>query len=343
MRETFEMKITDRYEPLDGLRAYAAIGIVLMHVLANGGYQLQGLVFEKLIPSFTDLVFLFMMISSFSLCCGYYDRIIKQEVSVEQFYRKRYQKIWPYFAVLCMLDFCVSPSLQSLYEVFANLTLCFGLLPNANIEVIGVGWFLGLIFAFYLVFPFVCFLLAKKPRAWAAFGVAYGYNVLCQIYFTEADRTNIVFSAVYLLAGGMIFLYRDKLLQVSQKHRLLLLALCAGAACLYYLTGAGTETVLALNSLILIASLGAKSRGWLVNPITKFISGISMEIYLSHMVIYRILEKAGLTRLFSSEAVSYLFAVTGTVLGSIVFAWLLQQGIRKVQLVAGKILKKDQH
>ena len=118
----------DRYEGIDGLKAYAIIGIALMHVLANGEYGIGGFVFERLIPSFTNLVFLFMMVSGFGMCCGYYQEIIDQKISVEDFYKKRYIKIWPYFALLCALDFVISPSKESLFEVFANLTLCQGLI-----------------------------------------------------------------------------------------------------------------------------------------------------------------------------------------------------------------------
>ena len=87
----------DRYEGIDGLKAYAIIGIALMHVLANGEYGIGGFVFERLIPSFTNLVFLFMMVSGFGMCCGYYQKIVDQKISVEDFYKKRYIKIWPYF------------------------------------------------------------------------------------------------------------------------------------------------------------------------------------------------------------------------------------------------------
>ena len=65
---------TDRYEGIDGLKAYAIIGIALMHVLANGNYEVGGFVFEQLIPSFTNLVFLFMMVSGFGMCCGFIRR-----------------------------------------------------------------------------------------------------------------------------------------------------------------------------------------------------------------------------------------------------------------------------
>ena len=63
MNET--MNTRERYEGIDGMKAYAIIGTVLMHILANGKYGLGGFVFERLIPSFTNRVFLFMMISGF--------------------------------------------------------------------------------------------------------------------------------------------------------------------------------------------------------------------------------------------------------------------------------------
>ena len=72
----------ERYEGIDGLKAYAIIGIALMHVLANGEYWIGGFVFERLIPSFTNLVFLFMMVSGFGMCCGYYQKIIDQKIRV---------------------------------------------------------------------------------------------------------------------------------------------------------------------------------------------------------------------------------------------------------------------
>ena len=122
----------ERYEGIDGLKAYAILGIALMHVLANGEYGIGGFVFERLIPSFTNLVFLFMMVSGFGMCCGYYQKIVDQKISVEDFYKKRYVKTWPYFALLCALDFVISPSKESLFEVFANLTLCQGLLPRTS-------------------------------------------------------------------------------------------------------------------------------------------------------------------------------------------------------------------
>lgn len=192
------------YPCLDGLRAYSALGIMMMHVLSNGDYQLKGFVFERLIPSFTDLVFLFMVLSGFSMCCGYYEQFISGELDLEAFYKKRFRKVWPFFACLCAIDFIVSPSINSLYEIFANLTLCFGLLPDAQISVIGVGWFLGLVFAFYFLFPFFCYLLSDKRRAWLSFLCAVILNCLCDIRLTQEEAILFIAQCFSLLEACVI-------------------------------------------------------------------------------------------------------------------------------------------
>lgn len=183
------------YGAIDGLRATATIGIVMMHMAANNQYQLSGFVYEKIIPSFTNFVFLFMTVSAFGMCCGYYEKVMKNQISVSDFYKKRFQKIFPFFSVLVLLDIIVSPSIVSFYEGFADLTLLFGFIPK-HIEVIGVGWFIGLIFVFYLCFPFFCYLVENKRRAWFAFAISLIYNFACTQYF-EVGRSNILYSGCF--------------------------------------------------------------------------------------------------------------------------------------------------
>lgn len=250
----------DRYEGIDGLKAYAILGIALMHVLANGEYELGGFVFGKLIPNFTNFVFLFMMVSGFGMCCGYYQKIVDRKISMEEFYSKRYIKIWPYFALLCALDFVISPSKEALFEVFANLTLCQGLLPNVNISVIGVSWTLAVIFVFYILFPFFCFLLGNKRRAWGVAVAAFVFNYLCGSYF-NAGRTNIVYDAIYFIAGGLIFLYRKELTEFAQKHKVIAGAILLVATVAYFVLGGSTLTLLFFCVAALIYTLGCNRGG----------------------------------------------------------------------------------
>ena len=156
----------ERYGTIDGLRMIACIGIMMMHIQANNNYEITGYFYNTVIPSFTNFVFLFMTVSAFGMCCGYYEKVMNQTISLPDFYAKRFKKILPFFGVLVLIDVVISPSRAALFEAFADLTLLFGFLPNAgNISVIGVGWFLGLVFVFYLCFPFFCVLLANKKRA----------------------------------------------------------------------------------------------------------------------------------------------------------------------------------
>lgn len=326
-----------RYDALDGLRTYAIVGIVLMHVQANEKYEIGGFIYNNLIPSFTNFVFLFMMVSAFGMCCGYYDKILNRKISLEEFYKKRYKRIWPFFALLCMLDLAISPSVNSLYEVFANMTLCFGLLPNASIEVIGVGWTLGVIFVFYLLFPFFCCLLANKKQAWLVFVVSFVFNILCIIYFFDMNhmpehfsaRTNIVYCTVYFVVGGLVYLYKELLSEISRRFWILMMGLCFGAGILYFMIGASTLTMLLVGTLLLIYAIGDYRKGILLNPVTKFIGGISFEIYLCHMVVLRALEKLNMIHLVSNDAISYCIVVTGTIGGAIIFSLCARWGLAK--------------
>lgn len=333
----------ERYEGIDGLKAYAILGIALMHILANGKFGLNGFVFQKLIPSFANLVFLFMMVSGFGMCCGYYQKFKEQKIGMGEFYAKRYSKIWPYFAVLCVLDFVMSPSKSALYEVFANLTLCQGLLPNMNISVIGVSWTLAVIFVFYLLFPFFCFLLENKKRAWLAFVCAAIYNFVCSAYFFDkshiADRTtvnfsartNILYCAVYFITGGLIFLYRKELAEFASKHRFFVGGILLITTVAYLAIGGSTLTIMFFCVAALVYTLGCNRGGALVNPVAKFLGGICFEIYLCHMVIYRALEKLHLVHLFGNDLLAYIFTAIAVVCGSVMFSVCAKWFLNKIE------------
>lgn len=321
----------ERYEGIDGLKAYAIIGIALMHVLANGEYELGGFVFDRMIPAFTNLVFLFMMVSGFGMCCGYYQKIVDRKISMEEFYSKRYIKIWPYFALLCALDFVISPSKNSMYEVFANLTLCQGLLPNANISVIGVSWTLAVIFVFYMLFPFFCFLLENKKKAWIVAVAALIFNFVSSNYF-NAERKNIVYDAIYFIAGGLIFLYRKELADFASKHKVIAGAILLVATVTYFVLGSSTVTMLFFCVTALVYTIGCKVGG-MANPVAKFLGGICFEVYLCHMVVYRLLEKLHLVHLFGNGLLAYIFTAVAVVCGSVVFSVCAKWFLNKIESI----------
>lgn len=230
--------------------------------------------------------------------------------------------------MLVLLDFVIKPSKNSLFEVFANLTLCQGLLPNANISVIGVSWTLAVIFVFYMLFPFYCFLMGNKKRAWLSVVVALTFNYICSAYF-NAERTNIVYSAVYFIAGGLIYLYRKELTVFSKKYKLLAVLILAVTVFAYYLFGGNTVIMLLFCVAALIYTLGCA--GGFVNRVTEFLSGICFEIYLCHMIIFRLLEKLNLLHLFSNNILSYIVATVMVIYGSVMFSVCAKWFINKIK------------
>ncbi len=314
---------------VNGLKAYAAIGIVFMHVLANGNYSLKGFLFESFIPALTDLVFLFMTVSGLGMCCGYYKKITKGEMLPEEFYKRRIIKIWPLFALLCITEFFVHPDINTFKELFADLILCIGFLPDpGSISVVGVGWFVGLVFVFYLIFPFYCFLLGNKKRAWSVFIISILFNLLCSDYF-GIGRANILYSAPLFLGGGIVFLYRENIGRIKENFKPVILLLCIVSTVVYFLTGRNFFMIAVVSLLSLIYAVCGTGHPLLSNSFTDFLSSISFEIYLCHMPVYRVLEKAGILHAFKTELFSYLLVAILTTLGASIVAKAAQSLINR--------------
>ena len=332
----------ERYENLDGLRAYACIGIVMMHIRANGNFGISGFFYDRMITSFTNFTFLFMLLSAFSMCCGYYERFKNNSISLEQFYKRRYQRIWPFFAVLCTVELLVDRSLRAYYEWFADLTLAFGLLPNANISVVGVGWFLGTIFVFYMIFPFFVFLMGNKKRAWLVMGITMVSNILCQLYFFDgnhvvagfAARTNLIYSSIFFVAGGLIYLYRD---QIKNWNKwLVLLATVASIVGIYTIKATAFTWLILCTLLTILGILGGTAKVVFQNRFVRFLSSISMEIYLCHMFVYRVFEKVNLLHITGNEILNYVAVCIATICGAIAMSLV----VKKIIEFAGKKLQK---
>lgn len=293
----------------------------MMHIKANNKYEISGFIYNDLISSFTNFVFLFMTVSAFGMCCGYYEKILAGKINLTDFYKKRYIKILPFFSFLILVDLIMGFSKESVYEAIADVSLTFGLFPN-DISVIGVGWFLGLIFVFYMIFPFFCVLIETKARAWIMFAISLILNYVGSTYF-ELSRKNIIYSMCFFFLGGLIYLYRDKL---SEVKAYVIVPVLVASVIVYYLLDGNIYVCLLVSAIMLIFAL-TKSGKIMENKVTKFISSISMEIYLSHMVIFRAVEKLGLNNRFGNGVPQYLITVVLVLGGTIIFSYIMSRVI----------------
>ena len=163
-------------------------------------------------------------------------------------------------------------------------------------------------------------LLENKRRAWIAFGISLLYNLACTQYF-EVGRKNILYSACFFLAGGLLYLYRE---QIAGLNRWAVLAGVWVAVLLYFIIGGNAVMCLAVSVLLLLYAILARG-GVFQNPAAKFFSGISMEIYLSHMVIFRGIEKLGLNRRFGTGWLQYLATVVLVIGCTCVFSVVMKK------------------
>lgn len=328
----------ERYDSINGLRVLACFGIVLMHVKANINYTLNGYWPNLIISEFTNFVFLFMIISSFGMCCGYYNKIKNNEVSFEKFYSKRFKKIMPFFLSLLVFNVVVEHNFSSLIEGFANSTMMFGLLQK-DIEVLGVAWFLGLIFIYYFMFPFFVYLFSNKKRAWLTTIMALLMNLSC-IYYFNVGRTNMFYSFIYFCVGGLLYLYKENIISFFKSKRVFSLIIILITILLYFALPLKNVYLSTLRyimvSIALIIYAISYSSKVLNNKFTKFIGNISLEIYLCHMIIFRIVEKVHFTNLFSNCWLSYIFTSVIVLIGTIIASFCFQYIWNKIERVVLK-------
>lgn len=325
------------YSSLDGFRFYASIGIIAMHVLANCEIRElpNNYIFNTLIPWFTDFTLLFMILSGFSLSCGYFERISTGSITPYIFYLRRIKRILPFFALMAFAETIITPSAKSFIELYADLTLCFGLIPEANIQIIGVGWFIGVVMVYYMLFPFVVALQHSNWSSWLSF-IAISILVFmgCHYSFNPAidqpllSRSDILFCLPLFMGGGIIYRYRQQLETSSNAHSYMWSVICLAVTILFFIfpiyTFSQSLRLAAdgiLFSLWIIVALGINP-SWLSGKYIRHLSSISLEIYLCHMPSFRLLQKLGVTDWVHNSTISYIITFITTTLLAITVAYI---------------------
>ena len=320
------MNEVKKYRNIDALRTFGCLAIIAWHVKANMNFN--GGVLQKIIPSFDYLVYLFMIISGFGMCNGYYHKLKSGMYDLNTFYANRYKRTVPFFATLIFLDCVIEFSPETLYEGLMEVTMLFGFLPNNSLNVIGVAWTLGAIFAFYILFPFTVFLLYSRRRAIMSFAVSILITFMCQNYFMTKKfvtdsfvmRHSFLYCLPFFLMGGLIFLYKNEISSVVNKFKWICLFVLLALTLGYYVTPNiwVSVDIIVIKTLMLYAGWLCIALGdeniLLSNRVTKQISNISMEMYLSHMVVFRFIEKTGIADEITNSFLRYLIVYIALVI-----------------------------
>ncbi len=341
------------YDNLDGLRAISCLSIIAMHIKANADYNF-GIIDGQIVDSWTQFVPLFLIITGFGMFCGYYDKFQNGSIDLNTFYSKRYGKLLPFFITLILLDIVMDRSSAHVIEGITEATLVFGLLPNNQPEVIGVCWTLGVIFLFYMLFPFVVYLCWNKKRAWCTFAVSIVMSLFCSLYFFTdkfvvedfAARHNFLYCAPFFMGGGIMYLNRGEIKNFVQKFRWLWLVVCICLTALWYwISGeiVGIDVTMLKNLVLFMAwlmyAISVKSRV-LNNKKVKYLSGISLELYLAQMVIFRVIEKVHGLYLFGHGRISFIATVLMVIAGLIIYIKIWKTIWNLIRGYSDKLSKK---
>lgn len=325
-------KKIERYNSLDGLRTIMCILIVAMHVLTNIATKPTLYCFMEVISYAGNFTLLFMIVSAFSMCCGYYTKFKFNNIDLNDFYKKRYIRILPFYILLLLITILVEPSKNNLYEAFTSITLTQSLLPNNCISVVGVGWFLSVVFVFYMMFPFFIFLIDNKKRAWIILTIVILLNFLCVYYYSsptlvvkEISRLNFIFDIPYFIIGGILYLYRNDI-RLLGKYKTIFGLFTICISIVFFLIKIESYYIYFFVEmffficLMIYSIIESSDRSILNNKFMNFISNISMEIYLCHMLCFRIIERICFNISLNANH-KYILILVLTLLSSICFAY----------------------
>ena len=329
------------YKNINGLRALTCFGIVMLHVYNNGNFIINNSKLELSIIILHELVALFATISAFCSCNSHYQEIVENKFDVSKFYKAKYKRLLPLFLFLCLLDLVLNRNIKALIDTITNCTLIFGLFikGKTDIETIGVGWFIGMIFVFYMIFPYFCFLLANKKRAWFSFTI----SIIIQYFAINVygvERINIIYFMPYFLFGGIIYLYKKEIKNYIEKYANIFRLLLIIALYLYNVTIGPTEYMkIILYGLLLIYAISCKSC-ILGNEVSHIVGKYSMEIYLVHMVIYRFIALFNINILSSGNFFTLIADSMLITALSLLFAICFNLVIKRVSLL---LIKKSRY
>ena len=132
----------------------------------------------------------------------------------------------------------------------------------------------------------------------------------------------------------MVYLYRDS---VAKMNGMLIHAVTLAVIALYLIfwknetSVLNTALYLLVSTVLLMDAVAVPNCCLLNNRITHFFSGISMEIYLSHMVVFRVLEKMGMNRMLGNGWTQYAVTVAMVFAGATVYSLIMQRIIGWVE------------
>lgn len=342
-----------RLPQLDALRGWAALYVVLYHVMAMPDPDLAvPAALAPIVGMGGTGVVLFFVMSAFSLCLTW-PRHAASGQPLRSFYLSRAFRIAPLLLALLawmlLRDQLREPARYGASEIVWNLSMLFGLSPQWQAGIVMGSWTIGVEMLFYALFP----LLALRIRDLASLSALLLASYALALWSAHTWPPSLAFLGngygvltqmpIFVL-GCLIFRLWRQSDAIAPRHRawigLVLLALGVfGNAALFYGWLPSNDWVTAWHlsavgyGLILYGLLLADQRvmvGLLVNRVTCFLGTISYSLYLVHPFLVSRLYGV-FARLYADlpQGAAYLSCVALSLALSVMAAWLTYRLIEK--------------
>ncbi|HSQ91042.1 MAG TPA: acyltransferase, partial [Nitrospiraceae bacterium] len=324
-----------RLPPIEGLRAYLALWVVIDHALWVSGFEAQGFApLLRLFQSAQYAVDLFIIISGFVITLA----LDKQRGDYLPFVVRRFFRLFPVFIVLffvaiplSQVDFWnLTHSSQYLtlkqietraanveswwaniqWNIPLHLLMLHGTVPNVLIQdapgaFLVPAWSVSLEWQFYLVAPLAfAWAVSAKPHrriglcALCVMLVLGARYVLPTVAYGAALPFHVEF---FFLGAASYFIY-----QRQAAHQLSDVAFpvaCFLVVALFMLSGLAWSLIpvglwMAFLGLLLEHPTSISSRlvsPLLTNPVVQYLGRISYSLYLSHILVFIMIQNALLT------------------------------------------------
>lgn len=335
-----------RIEFLDFAKGFAMTSIVLFHFFQNSfdGWLDKAIIFGG------SGVHLFIFISGFGL------GLSSQRLSPVVFYKRRFTKIlipyYTYITIIFILNYFIAIYPQNGFYAYLGHIFLFKMFDESIIGSFGTHlWFLSAIFQLYIIFPLLIKLKNQFKLNWfivITFGITFVYWIIINILNLDSmlvfSNSGIQFLWEFCLGIVLADYYLQKDFKFWKiKKSLLITNVFIGIILTGYLAIYGGRTGKTFNDIpaflsytsIVILGYMLSNKLSIIKKTFITIGKISLELYLSHMVIFYFISEIILSNAFTNYQIKNILVklfilLPITILISYFFSQLNKTIIRKV-------------
>jgi peptidoglycan/LPS O-acetylase OafA/YrhL len=300
-----------RLDGIESLRSYAAIAIILFHLVGSGGATLSNSL-SFIGSHFGFGVPLFFVLSGFSMAYGYFGKL-DSELAIRHYFLRRFTRIAPFFYVMIVFQllvlYFVSGITYSPLDVLLHAIFAFNVVPHLTEGIVPASWTIGVEMIFYALFPLLLLICTSAFRSFfvvlIATAVATKFNMDMKAFESQLPSFvyhNFVVNFPYFLWGVLSFHVQQLIVsKIGQgAHRYLCWALLFGSFWgLHYLYGntalfmfftlsglrTAWDTLWSIPFSVICLAMALHPSRIISNSVTQYLGKISFSLYLVHPTV----------------------------------------------------------